>query len=186
MICFGGLKERNLDEGVESAFVNAGIPPLLCVVEEAHNFIPSTGEGQANTASVEIIRKVITEGRKFGVGLLLISQRPSRLDETTLSQCNTYMIFRLVNPRDQSFVERVMENLTRADSRPLPGFGPGQGIVSGQGVRFPLLIQVQQDKELELTGLGDENFVQQAEEWGKSPEAAAVRRGSQFSKELDV
>jgi uncharacterized protein len=96
------------------------------------------------------------------------------------------MIFRLVNPRDQSFVERVMENLTRADSRLLPGFGPGQGIVSGQGVRFPLLIQVQQDKELELTGLGDENFVQQAEEWGKSPEAAAVRRGSQFSKELDV
>ena len=60
------------------------------MVEEAHNFIPSTGEGQANTPSVEIIRKVITEGRKFGVGLLLISQRPSRLDETTLSQCNTY------------------------------------------------------------------------------------------------
>jgi DNA helicase HerA-like ATPase len=144
------------------------IPPLLCVVEEAHNFVPSAGEGQANTPSVEIIRKVITEGRKFGVGLLLISQRPSRLDETTLSQCNTYMIFRLVNPRDQSFVERVMENLTRADSRLLPGFGPGQGIVSGQGVRFPLLIQVEQDRELELTGLGDENFVEQARKWADS------------------
>ena len=162
------------------------IPPLLCVVEEAHNFIPSAGEGQANTPSVEIIRKVITEGRKFGVGLLLISQRPSRLDETTLSQCNTYMIFRLVNPRDQSFVERVMENLTRADSRLLPGFGPGQGIVSGQGVRFPLLIQVEQDKDLELTGLGDENFVEQAAKWGESKEAKAARRGSRFSKELDV
>jgi DNA helicase HerA-like ATPase len=162
------------------------IPPLLCVVEEAHNFIPSTGEGQANTPSVEIIRKVITEGRKFGVGLLLISQRPSRLDETTLSQCNTYMIFRLVNPRDQSFVERVMENLTRADSRLLPGFGPGQGIISGQGVRFPLLIQVQQDKELELTGLGDENFVEQAAKWGDSKEAAAARRGAQFLRDLDL
>jgi DNA helicase HerA-like ATPase len=77
------------------ASLSNDIPPLLCVVEEAHNFIPSTGEGQANTPSVEIIRKVITEGRKFGVGLLLISQRPSRLDETTLSQCNTYMIFGL-------------------------------------------------------------------------------------------
>jgi uncharacterized protein len=168
------------------ASLSNDIPPLLCVVEEAHNFIPSTGEGQANTPSVEVIRKVITEGRKFGVGLLLISQRPSRLDETTLSQCNTYMIFRLVNPRDQSFVERVMENLTRADSRLLPGFGPGQGIISGQGVRFPLLIQVQQDKELELTGLGDENFIQQAAEWTNSPQAAAARRGSQFSKELDL
>jgi DNA helicase HerA-like ATPase len=167
------------------ASLSDDIPPLLCVIEEAHNFIPSVGEGQANTPSVEIIRKVITEGRKFGVGLLLISQRPSRLDETTLSQCNTYMIFRLVNPRDQSFVEKVMENLTRADSRLLPGFGPGQGIVSGQGVRFPLLIQIEQDKELELTGLGDENFVKAAAEWSSSKQAAAGKRSSDFSKDLD-
>lgn len=161
------------------------IPPLLCVIEEAHNFIPSAAEGQANTPSVEIIRKVITEGRKFGVGLMLISQRPSRLDETTLSQCNTYMIFRLVNPKDQSFVEKVMENLTRADSRLLPGFGPGQGIISGQGVRFPLLIQVEQDKDLELTGLGDENFVKAVEAWSGSREAAAARRTTEFTKDLE-
>lgn len=161
------------------------LPPLLFVIEEAHNFIPSSGEGQANTPSVEIIRKVITEGRKFGVGLLLISQRPSRLDETTLSQCNTYMIFRLVNPRDQSFVEKVMENLTRADSRLLPGFGPGQGIVSGQGVRFPLLIQVERDKDLELTGLADENFIEEAARWSSTKQAAAAKRTSDFSKELD-
>jgi DNA helicase HerA-like ATPase len=161
------------------------IPPLLCVIEEAHNFVPSTGEGQSNTPSVEIIRKVITEGRKFGVGLLLISQRPSRLDETTLSQCNTYMIFRLVNPRDQSFVERVMENLSRADSRLLPGFGPGQGIISGQGVRFPLLIQVDPDKDLELTGLADENFIEAAAKWSSSKQAEAAERSSDFAKQLD-
>lgn len=167
------------------ASLSNDIPPLLCVVEEAHNFIPSTGEGQQNTPSVEIIRKVITEGRKFGVGLLLISQRPSRLDETTLSQCNTYMIFRLVNPRDQSFVEKVMENLTRSDSRLLPGFGPGQGIVSGQGVRFPLLIQVEQDRDLELTGLGDENFVRAVETWASSRDAEAAARTDEFSRQLD-
>jgi DNA helicase HerA-like ATPase len=161
------------------------IPPLFCVIEEAHNFIPSSAEGQSNTPSVEIIRKVITEGRKFGVGLLLISQRPSRLDETTLSQCNTYMIFRLVNPKDQSFVEKVMENLTRADSRLLPGFGPGQGIVSGQGVRFPLLIQIDRDEDLEMTGLGDENFVKAVSQWEASKEAAAAERSSQFARELD-
>src|SRR5262249_41878929 len=93
------------------------IPPFFTVIEEAHNFIPSHGEGQAETPSVEVIRKVITEGRKFGTGLLLVSQRPSRLDETTLSQCNTFLIFRLVNPRDQNFVEKVMENLSKDDSR---------------------------------------------------------------------
>lgn len=161
------------------------IPPFLAVIEEAHNFIPSRSEGQAGTPSVEIIRKVITEGRKFGVGLLLISQRPSRLDETTLAQCNTFLIFRLVNPRDQNFVASVMENLSQADSRLLPGFGPGQGIVSGQAVRFPLVIQVDFDQDLVSTNISDEDFVAQVQRWEKSPEAEAVRISEEWERELD-
>ncbi|HEX8695301.1 MAG TPA: ATP-binding protein [Longimicrobium sp.] len=161
------------------------IPPFLAVIEEAHNFIPSHGEGQAGTPSVEVIRKVITEGRKFGTGLLLISQRPSRLDETTLSQCNTFLIFRLVNPRDQGFVEKVMENLTKADSRLLPGFGPGQGIVSGQAVRFPLLLQVDFDQDLVTPAIGHEDFLQEVADWEASPQAAAVARSSEMLEELE-
>jgi hypothetical protein len=162
------------------------IPPFLAVIEEAHNFIPSRGEGQAETPSVEIIRKVITEGRKFGTGLLLISQRPSRLDETTLSQCNTFMIFRLVNPRDQSFVEKVMENLSKADSRLLPGFGPGQGIVSGQAVRFPLVIQVEYDKDLETEAIGSEDFLAAAETWTESVDAEANAVSDAILADLDA
>ena len=94
------------------------------------------------------------------------------------------MIFRLVNPRDQSFVEKVMENLTRADSRLLPGFGPGQGIISGQGVRFQLLMQVERDKDLELPGM-DENFIEEATNWKSSKQAEATNRTKTFSKELD-
>lgn len=161
------------------------IPPFLAVVEEAHNFIPSRGEGQADTPSVEIIKKVITEGRKFGTGLLLVSQRPSRLDETALSQCNTFLIFRLVNPRDQSFVEKVMENLSKDDSRLLPGFGPGQGIVSGQAVRFPLVIQVEFDQELQTQAIGDENFLKAATDWQESPEGVAAARTDALLEELD-
>lgn len=161
------------------------IPPFLAVLEEAHNFIPSRSEGQDETPSVEIIRKVITEGRKFGAGLLLISQRPSRLDETTLSQCNTFLIFRLVNPRDQSFVEKVMENLTREDARLLPGFGPGQGIVSGQAVRFPLVIQVKFDREIQTAAIGDEDFLRAAEEWSTSADAEATDRSEAFVKALN-
>lgn len=160
------------------------IPPFLAVVEEAHNFIPSRGEGQSETPSVEIIRKIITEGRKFGVGLLLISQRPSRLDETTLSQCNTFLIFRLVNPRDQSFVEKVMENLSKADSRLLPGFGPGQGIISGQAVRFPLVVKITFDEELVTKTMGDEDFIEAVKKWEKSPEAEASRKGEKIESEL--
>ena len=160
------------------------IPPFLALVEEAHNFIPSRGEGQSETPSVEIIRKVITEGRKFGVGLLLISQRPSRLDETTLSQCNTFLVFRLVNPRDQSFVEKVMENLSKADGRLLPGFGPGEGIVSGQAVRFPLLVKIDWDKELQPRAIGDEDFVEAVMNWTESKEGKAAARDSELVRKL--
>jgi DNA helicase HerA-like ATPase len=169
----------------ERASMRNRIPPFLTVVEEAHNFIPSRGEGQEETPSVEIIQKVITEGRKFGTGLLLISQRPSRLDETALSQCNTFLVFRLVNPRDQAFVEKVMENLSKSDSRLLPGFGPGQGIVSGQAVRFPLVVQVQFDEELAAKAIGDEDFVAAAAAWEKSPQAAAAARGAEIEAALD-
>lgn len=168
---------------VRSSMLNR-IPPFLTVVEEAHNFIPSTSEGQADTPSVEYIRKVITEGRKFGVGLLLISQRPSRLDETTLSQCNTFIVQRLVNPRDQSFVEKVMENLTKSDSRLLPGFGPGQGIVSGQAVRFPLVVRFDFDNDLVTKAIGDEDFLQAVKEWNNSPQSQTVKRASQIIEDL--
>lgn len=145
------------------------IPPFLAVIEEAHNFIPSGGEGQAETPSLESIRRVITEGRKFGTGLLLISQRPSRLDQTILSQCNSFLILRLVNPRDQQFVRQVMENLSESDARMLPGFGPGYGIVSGQAVRFPLMVKVHMDEDLIVEEIGQENFVEQAQAWSQTP-----------------
>jgi DNA helicase HerA-like ATPase len=162
------------------------IPPFLTVIEEAHNFIPSRGEGQADTPSVATIRKVITEGRKFGAGLLLISQRPSRLDETALSQCNTFLIFRLVNPRDQRFVETVMENLTKEDSRLLPGFGPGQGIVSGQAVRFPLAIRVDNDEELAAPAIGSENFLADVASWEEGPEMEAETLTDDLLTELST
>lgn len=167
------------------ASMSNAIPPFLAVIEEAHNFIPSHGEGQSDTPSVDVIRKIITEGRKFGTGLLLVSQRPSRLDETALSQCNTFLIFRLVNPRDQSFVEKVMENLSKDDSRLLPGFGPGQGIISGQAVRFPLLVQVDYDADLETRAIGDENFVDAAAQWTKGTQARAVASTDAMIADLD-
>jgi hypothetical protein len=141
------------------------IAPFLTVIEEAHTFIPSAREGTDEAVSLPVVRRIITEGRKFGTGLMLISQRPSRLDETILSQCNSFLILRLVNPRDQSFVRSIMENLTESDARMLPGFGPGQGIVSGQVVRFPLPVRIRMDADLLASEIGDEDFFEQAEAW---------------------
>jgi len=145
------------------------IPPFQAVVEEAHNFIPSRQEGTDETPSLPTIRKVITEGRKFGTGLVLISQRPSRLDETTLAQCNSFLVLRLVNPRDKNFVRSVMENLSEADASILQTFGPGQGIVSGQAVRFPLLVKVKFDEDLVSQAIGDEDFIADAASWKPDP-----------------
>jgi DNA helicase HerA-like ATPase len=156
------------------------IPPFQAVIEEAHNFIPSRQEGTEETPSLTTIRKVITEGRKFGTGLVLISQRPSRLDETTLAQCNSFLVLRLVNPRDKNFVRSVMENLSDSDANILQTFGPGQGIVSGQAVRFPLLVKVKFDSDLVSEAIGDEDFIAEAGAWapdpGRAANAATVRR----------
>jgi DNA helicase HerA-like ATPase len=141
------------------------IPPFQAIIEEAHNFIPSRQEGTDETPSLPTIRKVITEGRKFGTGLVLISQRPSRLDETTLAQCNSFLVLRLVNPQDKRFVRSVMENLSEADANILQTFGPGQGIVSGQAVRFPLLVKVKFDEDLRSQAIGDEDFIADARKW---------------------
>lgn len=162
------------------------IPPFLALIEEAHTFIPSSREGVGDVPTLETVRKLITEGRKFGTGLLLVSQRPSRVDETILSQCNSFLILRLVNPRDQAFVKQIMENLSEQDARTLPGFGPGQGIVSGQAVRFPLLVRIRMDEDLVYTDLGDENFLEQARTWRPDEHAATRAKVDERIRRLDA
>lgn len=153
------------------------IPPFQTVIEEAHNFIPSRQEGTEETPSLSTVRKVITEGRKFGTGLMIISQRPARLDETILTQCNSFLVLRLVNPKDKNFVRSVMENLSESDANILQTFGPGQGIVSGQAVRFPLLVKVQLDKDFESSKIGDEDFLEAAASWNEN-EARSRNQGA--------
>ncbi|MCA3414917.1 MAG: ATP-binding protein [Roseomonas sp.] len=159
------------------------IPPFQAIIEEAHNFIPSRQEGTDETPSLPTIRKVITEGRKFGTGLVLISQRPSRLDETTLAQCNSFLVLRLVNPNDKRFVRSVMENLSEQDANILQTFGPGQGIVSGQAVRFPLLVKVKFDEDLVSDAIGDEDFIAEAGRW--KPDARRKANAESVARNLD-
>jgi DNA helicase HerA-like ATPase len=158
------------------------IPPFQAIIEEAHNFIPSRSEGIDETPSLPTIRKVITEGRKFGTGLVLISQRPSRLDETTLAQCNSFLVLRLVNPNDKRFVRSVMENLSEQDANILQTFGPGQGIVSGQAVRFPLLLKVKFDEDLVSEAIGDEDFIAEAGRW--KPDASRKANAESVARNL--
>ena len=114
----------------------------LLVLEEAHNFAPAHATTDAEKRAILTTRQIAQEGRKFGVGLMIISQRPSRLDETTLSQCNSYVIMRMVNPADQNFVRKVIETLGEDDARLLPDLDKGEAILSGQFINFPVLVKM--------------------------------------------
>jgi DNA helicase HerA-like ATPase len=123
--------------------------PVLFLLEEAHNFVPSYANTPAEERAIMTTKQIAQEGRKFGVGLILISQRPSRLDETTLSQCNSYIIMRLVNPADQNFVRKVVESLGEEDAKMLPNLDVGEALLSGQLINFPVLVRIKQPQSRE-------------------------------------
>ncbi|HLT18765.1 MAG TPA: ATP-binding protein [Thermomicrobiales bacterium] len=116
--------------------------PFNMVIEEAHNFVPSSASEIAIQRSIALTKQVAQEGRKFNVGLTLISQRPSRLDETTLAMCNSFIIMRMINPDDQRFVRRVIESLGEDEAQLLPDLDVGEAILSGQMVNFPVLVKM--------------------------------------------
>jgi hypothetical protein len=116
--------------------------PALLLLEEAHNFAPAHANTPAEQRAITTTKQIAQEGRKFGIGLILISQRPSRLDETTLSQCNSFVIMRLVNPADQNFVRKVIESLGEDEAKMLPDLDVGEALLSGQFINFPVLVRI--------------------------------------------
>jgi DNA helicase HerA-like ATPase len=116
--------------------------PFVVVIEEAHNFVPAHPLTDAERASGQLTRTIASEGRKFGVGLIMISQRPSRLDETALTMCNSFIIMRLVNPADQRFVKAVIETVGEEEAKLLPDLDRGEALISGQCVQFPVMARI--------------------------------------------
>lgn len=112
--------------------------PVFILLEEAHHFAPAS----ANVISTNILKQILSEGRKFGVAVGLISQRPGRLDPDVLSQCNTQCLLRIVNPIDQNRVAESVETVGRDLLRELPALTKGQVIIAGEGVNTPVLCRV--------------------------------------------
>lgn len=111
--------------------------PLLIVLEEAHNYLRS-GENSIASRSVQRIAK---EGRKYGVGLMLVTQRPSELDETVLSQCGTIIALRMNNSKDRGYVSAAIQDELRSIVDLLPSLRTGEAVISGEGVSIPSRIQ---------------------------------------------
>ena len=161
--------------------VEEEIPPFLTIFEEAHNFIPSRSENKDNLPSVETIRKKISEGRKFGCGVMIVSQRPARLDETIVSQCNSHISFRIKNQKDQKFVRDTSETFDAEDTKQLPALANGQGVISGQIVNFSLPVQIKFDEELINADIGNENFITSVDKWD---DKESVKLRKKFAKDF--
>lgn len=111
--------------------------PLLIVLEEAHNYLKA-GEDSISSRAVQSIAK---EGRKYGVGLLLVTQRPSELDETVLSQCGTIIALRMNNSKDRGHIRSAIQDELQTMVDLLPSLRTGEAIISGEGVKIPSRVQ---------------------------------------------
>jgi DNA helicase HerA-like ATPase len=111
--------------------------PLLIILEEAHNYLRS---GEHSIAS-RTVQRIAKEGRKYGIGLLLVTQRPSELDETVLSQCGTIIALRMNNTKDRGYVAAAIQDELQAIVELLPSLRTGEGIISGEGVSIPSRVQ---------------------------------------------
>lgn len=111
--------------------------PLLVVLEEAHIFLPESGDSSAHRT----IARIAKEGRKYGVGLCVVTQRPGEIESTVLSQCGTMIALRLTNSADRTKVEAAMPDDIGALSGMLPALRTGEGIVLGEAMPIPSRIQ---------------------------------------------
>ncbi|RMF83454.1 MAG: ATP-binding protein [Nitrospinota bacterium] len=112
--------------------------PVFILLEEGHRFAPQG----ATVVTTSILKTILAEGRKFGVGVGIISQRPGKLDADVLSQCMTQFIMRIVNPIDQSSIASGVEGAGRDLLDELPALSKGQVIVAGAAVNTPVLCRV--------------------------------------------
>jgi len=119
------------------------IPPFFLVIEEAQNFAPERSFGEAKSSGV--IRRVLAEGRKFGMGVCLISQRPSRLDKSALSQCTTQIILKVTNPNDLRSISSSVEGITSETEKEIKNLPIGTALLVGV-VPQPLFVNIRPRK----------------------------------------
>jgi len=115
--------------------------PLLLVYEEAHKYVPKSNLTRYR-ASKFAIEKIAKEGRKYGVTLGIISQRPSEISETIFSQCNNFIAMRLTNPDDQNYVKKLLPDTLGNITDSLPTLKAGEALLIGESIILPSIVQI--------------------------------------------
>ena len=126
--------------------INKHCLPTVLVMEEAHYFVKRYNDDQENvgptTQCCKVFEKIAREGRKFGLGLVLSSQRPSELSPTVLSQCNSFLLHRISNDRDQELVSRLLPDNMRGILREMPSLPSQYAVLLGWASELPILVRM--------------------------------------------
>lgn len=185
IVDLSGLEDRAMNyiasrvlQGVyDVAAENAYDYPIFVVIEEAHKFIPP----KQSTYASFIVNKIAAEGRKFGVFLCLITQRPSKVDPDSLSQCNSQIIMKLTNPQDQNAVGQSSERMSEDLLADLPGLNPGECVIVGEVTKAPVMVKIRQ--RLTKEGGADIDVVRKLAEARKAAAENAISRAWKEKRE---
>lgn len=165
--------------------------PTVLVMEEAHTFIKRYQDNAENQNSAaiccQVFEKIAREGRKFGLGLVLSSQRPSELSPTVLSQCNSYLLHRISNDRDQELVHKLVPDNLRGLLRDLPSLPSRHAILLGWASELPVLVQMNALHDGERPKSDDPDFwaVWSDEAVDETGQTNAVNRSVDWKKIAD-
>jgi DNA helicase HerA-like ATPase len=125
--------------------------PLLVVMEEAHRYVGGDNDGPAR----EMVQRIVKEGRKFGIGAMIVSQRPSEVDETILSQCGTFVALRLSNASDRGKVQAALPDSLAGVVDSLPVLRTGEAIIVGEAAHLPIRCRITLPSEENRPNSGD-------------------------------
>ena len=139
--------------------------PIALILEEAQNYIPEVDKNGKKSITKRVFERIAREGRKFGVSLIISSQRPSELSKTILSQCNTFIVHKLQNPEDQRYIRQIVSSANEELLNQLPILPQQHAIIMGEAVRTPSQVRIN-----DITKKPDSNNPKFIEQWlkGKS------------------
>lgn len=136
--------------------------PIALILEEAQNYIPEVDKNGKKSITKKVFERIAREGRKFGVSLIVSSQRPSELSKTILSQCNTFIVHKLQNPEDQRYIRQIVSSANEELLNQLPILPQQHAIIMGEAVRTPSQVKIN-----DITKKPDSNNPKFIEQWLK-------------------
>jgi DNA helicase HerA-like ATPase len=137
------------------------IPPVISIIEESHQFAPEV----ESSASKHIIHTIAREGRKFLCSLVLVSQRPVNLSTTALSQCNSHLILRILNPHDLAYIGKTSEGISHETLGMLTTLGVGEALLAGEAVNYPVFLQIR--KKIVSSDFDEASIVRESQRYEK-------------------